>query len=98
MQATLRQDGLIHRMAMSGRGRAQCGATAPEHGYINLAHNGVGITCPSCQPQQPPSIRSITCPRCFDHGWTVLTDAEAESGTTTCKRCDHSAPAREFLA
>jgi hypothetical protein len=98
MQATLRQDGLVHRMSMSGRGRAYCGATPPDQGWVNLAVNGVGVTCPSCQPQQPPSIRAITCPRCFDHGWRVLTEAEAQSSTATCGRCDYTAPAREFLS
>lgn len=57
MQRTLRQDGLIHRASMSGRGRARCGATPPEHGWLNLSTSGVGVTCPSCNrgPLDPQS-------------------------------------------
>lgn len=55
MQETLRQDGLIHRRAMSGHGRAQCGAEAPEYGWLNLSNTGVGVTCPRCNPAPVPA-------------------------------------------
>lgn len=97
MRATMKQDGLIHRQAMSGRGRAQCGATAPEHGYLNLSMHGVRVTCPRCQPQESPSIVSLSCPRCGDHGWSALTHAEIASASTTCAACHHTAPVRDFI-
>lgn len=98
MKQTLRQDGLIHRQAMSGSGRAQCGATAPDQGFLNLSAHGVGVTCPDCQPKQAPSVFcGISCPRCSDHGWWALTREEASNGLATCKQCGYVAPMRDFI-
>ena len=96
-QATATHDGLVHRRAMSGRNRAQCGATAPERGYINLSTHGVRVTCPDCQPKQPASIIGIDCPRCSYHGWAALTPEAIESTSMTCAGCNHSAPVRDFI-
>lgn len=98
MEATATHDGLVHRRAMSGRGRAQCGATAPERGYLNLSVHGVRVTCPSCQPDQSPrTFVTLTCPRCFAHGWLSLTTAEIERGSTTCDKCHHAALVTDFI-
>ena len=98
MKSTLRQDGLIHVNSLGGRGRARCGAVAPEYGFLNLSNNGVGITCPDCQDRTGARVFcGMSCPQCFEHGWLALTPDEVERGAWTCGRCGHAAAARDFI-
>ena len=98
MRSTLRQDGLVHRMGIGGRGRAQCGAEAAEYGFLNLSNNGVGITCPDCQDRTGPRVFcGVSCPQCYEHGWIALRPDEIERGDWTCGLCGHSAPMRDCI-